>query len=276
LRVAFDDPTQRSNVLESSTISKPIAFNATIESFQDAVEGIRGVRNVRVFRYRPGFWGTSDLPYRGTFSWRVEFDVIGQSSPLFEVHKDDLDGDYAGGYVRCQVRRLLRGQPPVYKERMVANINQLGSEKYYEIRVRGVNSYGKGDWGAVLSDIKTDSDLPDEPPVKPSENQLNSNHVKLVAGSGQRAGNDIDPDYIAGAAMGGFDGENGANGIVVIIQYGREKLNIPSRLFYYYIGRSEQYIVPNDYDQKQIEFIDLKLWGGGGAGGGTNRKYTGN
>ncbi len=280
LKAIYSDPTLQSNVLESSTISKPIAFNASAENFEDAVKGIRGVQNVRVFRYEPGLWGTSDLASHGAYSWRVEFQVMGESTPLFQVHKDNLDGKYKGGYLRCRIRRLLKGQPLVYKDNVVTTISDLKSEKYYEFRVRGVNAHGSGPWSALLSDVKTGPFEPYTPPRKPSVDQLNSRHVKLFSGNGQRAGNDIDPDYITPSGRGGFDGEDGANGVVVIIEYGKEKLRIPSRLYYYFSGQSENYVVPGNKfggkdDSKGVEFIDVKLWGGGGAGGGTTNDFEG-
>ena len=279
LKVAYDDPTLRSNVLESSTISKPISFNATVEEFEDAVKDIRGVRSVRVFRYKPGFWGTSDKPYRGTFSWRVEFKVIGHSAPLFEIHKDNLNGDYSGGFVRCRVQRLLKGHPPLYKEEINITVNELYSETYYEFRVRGINSFGSGPWGDILYDVKTDVPLVEKPSPKASNDQLNSRNVKLVSGEGFRAGNDADPDYMSGTAMGGFDGEDGSDGRVVIIQYNKRNLIIPSRINFYYTGQPEQYIVPGNNPVKNkessIDYIDVKLWGAGGAGGGTTRNVTG-
>lgn len=279
LKVAYGDPTLRSNVLKSSTISKPISFNATVEEFEDAVKNIRGIRSVRVFRYKPGFWGTSDKPYRGTFSWRVEFQVIGHTAPLFEFHKDNLNGEYSDGFVRCRVRRLLQGQPPVYKKEINITVNELQSEKYYEFRARGINSFGKGPWGSILFDVKTDVPLFDKPTLKASKNQLNSRNVNLVAGKGFRAGNDADPDYMHGTAMGGFDREDGSDGLVVIIQRNNNKLIIPSRINFYFTGRPEQFVVPenNQFKNKErsIDYIDVKLWGAGGAGGGTTRNYTG-
>ena len=82
--------------------------------------------------------------------------------------------------------------------------------------------------------------------------------------------------------MGGFDKENGSDGLVVIIQYNQQKLIIPSRTYFYFKGHAEYFVVPNGNLLKQnnnqlhnTEYIDLKLWGGGGAGGGTPRNNSG-
>ncbi len=283
LKVPYHDPTQRINVLESSTLSKPIAFNATVESVENAIASIRGVQNVRVFRYEPGRRGISSLSYQGTYSWRIEFYVIGQNAPLFEVHKDTLDGIYSGGYVRCRVQRLVKGEPPRYKGEIRTLLEGLESETYYEFRVRGGNGHGDGPWGEVIGNVKTESFIPPSQPMQtPTESQLRSQYVKLMPGIGRRAGNDKDPDYLPGASMGGFDKENGTDGLVVIIQYNQQKLIIPSRTYFYSKGRSEQFVVPNGnhlkWNNNQLhntEYIDLKLWGGGGAGGGTPRNHSG-
>lgn len=277
LQVTYDDPTLQSNVLESRMISKPIPYNATIETFEDAIRGIRGVTRVRVFRYEPGLWGISEQSYRGTYSWRVELEVIGHSAPLFEVYKDNMDGDYAGGFIRCRVRRLLKGQSPIFKQEINVVVDQLNYERYYEFRVRGVNSFGHGPW-SLLSNVKTPFQDVTITSRKASGAQLKSKHVKLISGKGRLAANNDDPDYIAGLAVGGFDGEDGSDGMVVIIQYDSAKMIIPSRVNYYFIGRSQQYVVPGGSNldtQDSVEFIDVKLWGGAGAGGGTSRNYSG-
>ena len=276
LRAVYDDPTLRSNIIESSTISKKIAFDASEENFEEAIRGIRGVNKVRVFRYKPGFWGTSDKPYHGTYSWRIEFEVIGHSSSLFEVHKENLDGSYISSR-RCQVKRLLKGQPPSWKQDLKMMIGNLYSNKYYEFRLRGLNSFGNGNW-KYISNVKTNVELTNKKKSIASLNQVKSNNVKLIAGKRRQAGNDVDPDYTPGAAMGGFDGEDGADGMVVIIQYDPNKLIIPSRVEHYFTGRPINYVVSGKNpisSEKKIDFVDLKLWGGGGAGGGTHRNYTG-
>lgn len=278
LKVNYYDPTLRTNVLDSSTISKPIAFNATVESFKNAIIDIRGIKNVRVFRYEPELWGISEKSNRGAFSWRVEFDVIGHSAPLFEVYKEELDGEYKRGHKRCRVRRLLKGQSPVFKDRLIVVVDQLKSDSYYEFRVQGVNSYGQGPWGDILTNVKTKFIAERIPHRKASRKQINSKSAKLIAGNGQQAANSADPDYIPGAAMGGFDGEDGSNGIAVIIQYNHNKAIIPSRINYYYTGSSNQYVVPGGDKNEvkdRVDFIDVKLWAGGGAGGGTPRNFSG-
>ena len=282
LNIPYDDPTLHTNILESNTISKPIAFNASESDVEDAIRNIRGVQYVRVFRYEPGKWGISTLPYLGTYSWRIEFSVIGQNAPLFQVHKDTLDGLYSGGYIRCQIRRLLIGEAPTYKDEIESLVEGLESETYYEFRIRGGNSEGNGPWSDILSDVKTESFILDKPPAKPTHDQLNSPNVKMIPGIGRRAGNDEDADYLSGAAVGGFDRQDGTNGLVVIIQYNQQKFFIPSRTSFYYQGRSEHFKVSdgnllkrNNNQMHNTEYLDLKLWGGGGAGGGTPKNHTG-
>ena len=278
LDVGQRDLSTRYNNLESSTVSEPIPFDASAEVFEQAIRNIDGVERVRVFRYEVGKYGTSILSDRGRYSWRVEFDVVNGPIPLFEVYKDTLDGEFSGGNHRANVRRLHTGKSIKYESSLVANIGNLDAEAYYEFRVSGESTHGKGPWSEPLR-VKTDPFSSQLDMYQASDKQLASKDVKLIAGKGWKAGNAHDPDHVPGAGMGGFDSRDGKDGLVVIISYGRDEMVIPSRTHLYYTGTAQYFIVGGqvsaiDWSTKANTFIDIKLWGGGGAGGGTPRNAS--
>jgi hypothetical protein len=273
LDAQISDPTMPYHKLESSKVSDPISFDASSNEFEKAIHKIDGITKVRVFRYEVGHYGSSILPSRGRYSWRIEFDVSNGPIPLFESYKETLDGEYSGGYNRVAMRRLLKGRPIEYASSLAANIGNLGAATHYEFRVGHKAMNGKELWSDVLR-VKTKSFLPKLDVNKASEKQMKSKHLKRISGEGRNAGNNEDPDYIPTAATGGFDGRDGSDGLVVIIPHGKNEMIIPSRTFFYYTGKVQHYIIGNplgsvDGNKQAALFIDIKCWGGGGSGGGS-------
>lgn len=280
LVISDSDPTSEtyysSKLVESSTISKPIPFDASSEQFQTSIESIRGIRSVRVFCHDHCRRNSSVHSDQGKYSWRVEFEAPEIPVPLFEVYKDNLDGAYSGGYNRVIAKRLVRGLGPVYKSSLMVTVPHLENENYYDFRVRGENKDEIGPWNELLG-VKTMSSSERVYSPTPTELQKNSDYVKRIQGSGRYVGNGNDPDYISPAGIGGFDGGYGTDGIIVIISYGQEKHKVPSRTFFYFTGYSQSFVLPgddaSDYGVDSISFrnfIDVKLWGAGGAGGGSH------
>lgn len=261
--------------LESYTVTDPIAFDASTDEFEKAVLNIQGIAKVRVFRYEVGNYGTSILPSRGRYSWRVEFDVDSNLAahglvPLFEIYKETLDGNYSLDYKRIAIRRLVKRGPIEYESSLVATVGNLDAATRYGFRVGN----GNGKWSQILK-VKT------KPPStilhtdKASTTHKNSKHIKRKSGEGRRAGNHEDPDYISPVGTGGFDGHDGSDGLVIIIPQGDNEIITPSRTLFYYSGDVQHYIVGNpngssvDVNKEATLFIDIKVWGGGGSGGGS-------
>ena len=261
--------------LESSLVSGPISFDASTDEFENAIRQIEGIKSVRTFRYEVGHYGTSVLPSRGRYSWRVEFDVAIGPIPLFQLYKENLDGKYSESYSRVSIRRLMKARPIEYFSKLSAHVGNLDSATRYEFRVGvGNRSNGKEDIWSEISPARTKPYIPDLPVDKGSTKQLNSKHVKMISGHGRSAGNNEDPDYVPSAGMGGFDGHDGSDGLVVIIPYGKDDLIIPSRIYFYYTGEVQYFTVGNPYgdvdgNTQATSFIDIKCWGGGGSGGGS-------
>lgn len=265
----------------SFTLSRPIEFNATAEAFEEALQKIDGLKRIRVHRYEPGKFETSVHGHRGTFSWRVEFILINDSAPLFRVYKHTLNGKLSDGHERVKVRRLLEGKPAQLKSHMIATIGGLQPSTFYEFRVFFRYLVGRDVWSNTL-ELKTE----DPPPVIdlplgliPSDAQIRSKYVKRISGRGRIAGNDIDADYVNGAGVGGFDCEDGMDGLVVVISYNRNGIILPSRTTFFFTGSTQYFHVDypldtNERKSSEIHFIDVKLWGGGGAGGGTPKNMS--
>lgn len=267
---------------ESLTLSLPIEFNATAEAFEEAIRKIDGLNKIRVYRYEPGKFGTSVQDDRGTYSWRVEFLVMKDSAPLFNLYKETLDGKLSYGHERVKIRRLLKGAPAQLKSHMMTTIGGLQPNTFYEFLVTFRYETGQEMKSNIL-ELKTE-----DPPLVthqssefiPSDLQIRSKYVKRISGKGRLAGNDIDADYINGAGVGGRDSENGRDGLVVVISYSRNGIILPSRTTFFYTGSTQYFHVDNPVDSTEwkssdIHFLDVKLWGGGGAGGGTPKNIPG-
>lgn len=257
--------------LESSTISHPIQFNASVDAFEKAVRNISGISHVRVFRYEST---------NGNYIWHVEFDVKNGNGtgniPLFQVHRETLDGTFRGAN-RVSVKRLSKARPTEYHKNLTANIKGLESESIYEVRV----AYEKCvDGRSLLSDViqvKTDA-IPAEAFVpdaldNASNGQLESDHVIRLSGLGWYAANMADSDYFDGAGFGGSDASDGRGGLIVIVAYGSEDLLVLRRTRFFSNGSAQFYEVPHlesstEMNSMDVSYIDIKLWGAGGSGGG--------
>lgn len=266
---------------ESSTLSRPIEFNATAEAFEEAIRKIDGLNKIRVDRYEPGKFETSVHDDRGTYSWRVEFMYINGSAPLFVVYMETLDGKLSDGHGRVKVRRILKGRPIQLKSHMTTSIEGLQPSTFYEFRVNFRYLTGQDMWSNALELKMEDPPLVTYPPSAfiPSELQIRSKYVKRMSGKGRLAGNERDDDYVNGTGVGGRDSENGKDGLVVIISHTRNGIILPSRTTFFYTGSTQYFHVDDTLDSTvsnspQIDFIDVKLWGGGGAGGGTPKNIS--
>ena len=263
LRIPSDDPTRHYTNLKSNSISGPIPFNATSEELRISLASIDGIYNVWVYHSQFG-------------KYRVEFYVEGSfASPLLQVHKQTFEGQHSyseGGYKdQIVVQRIMSAQPSTFKNDLFATIPSLESQQIYEFRVRAENDYGSGPWSSILSNITTDP-VKVETKKEPTRLQLNSVHVKEIQGNGRDPGNNLDTDYIASAGLGGLDGEDGSDGMAAVISYSKEKSKIPGRNFFFCSKLQQKYVIPKDLlgdSNPLIEYIDVKLWGGGGAGGGS-------
>ena len=289
------DPILPHHKLPSASVSHAIPFNATPSEFEQALSKIQGITYVRVFRYEVGKYEQSIVSENGAYSWRVEFRASHGPIPLFEVVKDTLTFSYENDHDQhdqqdafqksVHVKRLNRGRPIVYTDKLDVKVETLEPETRYEFRV-GVNYDDRGNryrrnrnrnrkygrmWSEMIT-IQTPSYIPEEDDVavKPSNAQLKSEHVKRFAGSGRRAANNDDPDYVPGAGVGGKDWNNGMDGLVVVIAHGNINtgMTVPSRTYFYYQNNVQQYIVSDVGAGTSLQFfVDIKCWGGGGSGG---------
>ena len=275
------DPNNHSILkLESDSITAPIPFNATVDQFQNAFSNVRGIGKLRVYRYEPGLRGTSSLSKRGTYSWRIEFDTsLGHNFPLMEVWKNSLDGVYSGKevfegeFVRAVVKRIRASQDATFHSSMNTIVDELQNETIYDFRVCGKNEHDVTLCSEILTNVKTHSHAPTFDIPIPTESQLNSPYVKLIEGSGRFAGNRFDPDYLHDAGKGGSDGQNGVDGLIIIISHDEER-RVATRSHFYYNGQPQQFVLeeppfmPGRDKESPVRFVDVKLWGGGGSGGG--------
>ena len=271
LRIPSDDPTRHYTNLKSNSISGSIPFNATSEELQIALASIDGIYNVRVYHNQYG-------------KYRVEFFVQGShSSPLLQVHKQTFfEGEQhyleAAHKDRISIKRLMSAQSRTFKTSLFACIPSLESQQIYEFRVRAENDFGSGPWSSVISNITTEP-ITFGKEKEPTQLQMNSVHVKQIQGSGRDPGNSLDTDYIPSAGLGGFDGEDGSDGIAVVISYSKQKSIFPKRNYFFCSKLPQKYFIPKDElgdSNPLIEYIDVKLWGGGGAGGGSSFSAPGN
>ena len=261
-------PTKRR--LNSHMISLPIIFNATSSEFENAISNIYGIGNVRVYRYTPGSEGASSYAQRGAYSWRVEIKTVHYPVPLFEVHRDDLDGTFQERNSRIIVKKLQKSTPNSIKTDISFIIDDLDEYTYYDFRVRGMSEKGAGNWSNILYGVQTSYKFKKKSKLSSPE-QMSSKSIKTIQGKNRSVANSMDPDYFSGVGTGGLEGCSGQNGFVVII-YSTYQQPVPSRFYFFYNGGEQYFEVPEfeygvDSTRDQV-YITVKLWGAGGAGAG--------
>lgn len=320
----FQPPSPSSSPLSSAAISLPIPYNATALEMQQAIQHIQGMGKVYVTRYGPAnhnhhYNSSSDLPVRGSYTWKIELDLESSSLtqqqshvattnlhlfPLFEQYKSTLNGVYHSDSSgsrssssktilnRIQIKRLQSGSRAQYKSSSLSTtILKLNENTLYDVRVRAIKDFGQGGgggpWSTILKGIFTDV-----PKVINYTSPLKSSklNTKLELGKGRWAAHRNDGDYHGGCGMGGYDGENGNDGLIVIV-FGVDKHPVDvhssnnynsnnrshgsSRTIYYFHEEKQHYVVPgvdgggvsSTHQNMLNTYVTIKAWGAGGAGG---------
>jgi len=274
--------------LHSKYTSEAIPYNATSQEFQDAIQNIKGIGEVHVFRYGPDPEIYSDFSQHGSFTWQIEFDIstvnmikssgIYAAFPLFLHYKNTLNGDYGGEAMdRVRVKRLQPGSEAKYKQKITEIVTKLESYTHYDFRVRAKNEFGYSKW-SILENIRTKTIEYDPRSNFKMHCVTNNPFVKLLNGEGRLAANRIDSDYHIGCAMGGRDANSGGDGLVAIISSGEGQTK-SARTYFYFNSGFQNYIVPGGYSSGYAvnrdvrdRYVTIKAWGAGGAGGlGPNR-----
>lgn len=203
------------------------------------------------------------------------------------------NGEYYPQYPSriIQIKRIQKGRGPLYKSLVRETVRNLKPYTTYDFRVRSMlqdeykTTYYYSPWSEILENVMTLSTIQEEKdqqqdqlPV--STNDLNNSPIKMISGQGRTPGNPNDMDYMLGCGIGGFDNEDGGDGLVVIIEYNRNGGNYESnRAHFYHVGYPEYFTVSSSdsssfiwrrENQKDETFIKIKAWGAGGAGGQTN------
>ena len=268
LSIPNNDATRHYTNLKSNSISDSIPYNATREQLQSAIAKIQGIENIRVFHQERG-------------KYRVEFFVQdSHESPLFQLYRCTLEGQHSKQDIKGKerdaivIKRIVSAQLKKLKDRIFATVSFLESQKIYEFRVCAENKDSRGAWSKVLSNVTTDPTLV-EKKKGPTQLQINSIHAKQIQGSGRYPGNIDDTDYIAPIGMGGFDGKDGIDGMALLISYSKIKSTTPLKHYFFCSTQPQKFVIPQNLISSDsshpfiIEYIDVKMWGAGGAGGGS-------
>jgi subtilisin-like proprotein convertase family protein len=261
----------------------PIPYNADANAVKSALEGLESIRHsVIVRRYSPGD-SRSTVAVDGCYMYYIQFNEeeavksISGSGGSVSVYKNTFDGASSKFPSRIIIDTITKSSAVIYKTVLSSQINNLEQFRKYDVAVTAVNEYGESAKSHVLSNIRTDavSHTYEYPGNRDLATQGYSGYTKQVTSVDNIVAQPNDNDYISyggsTAGNGGLENKNGEDGIIVILSYGAGQ-SVPSRSVYYYTGGPQSFVVSdiagwNAGKSNTDRYIDIKVWGAGGAGG---------
>lgn len=152
----------------------------------------------------------------------------------------------------------------------------------YSFRMRAKSEQGFSSWSENTEPIRTlhrlglNGYIPLDLNTDGSTALLHNENKELVwmeSGEIHMPGNSIDTDYAHGIGVGGSEGGDGGDGLVVLSVYVSGQSE-PSRSFYFNTGVNEVFVVPSStVNGIQVSSVVARLWGAGGGAGSSSLTF---
>lgn len=278
------------------TVSPPIKIDASEADMAYALGQIGDIK-----KYNPQITVRRRSNANNGYTWNVEIQGV-KSMGKFAVHKDTfvavttfdkyenkvfvpkgtpVGRCYSSNPVSTQI--LQQGDDFIKQDSVKVRINDLMSQRMYQIRTQMVDTHGT--LGAISDAVSATTKVTDEEPnvdmtyilngLPPSDWNGPREDVSmrigppiLSFGLGRIPARQLDPHYMPGVGVGGLTGEKGADGYCVAILYNPKKLAPFNTMTFQFTGMSELLVIPESSPTYgSVALVTFKCWGAGGAGG---------
>jgi hypothetical protein len=259
--------------LADSSVTSGIPFSATETEFVNAVLDIPRIKRsgarVSARRVLNAFNG---------YTWYLDIQGMG-NIPKFHHNRNDLtDADdsnkvcWSGAGFVVSTSTVKDGFDVLSSDNASVLIGGLEPQSAYDLRVQRVDSRDSSVTSSDVVTVTTKSRVSimwneSAAGLKDFANPYMAG-LYAVGTEGFVAARNNDFHYAMGTAMGGQSGENGKDGLCVIITFRERLVQAYATYYFFYSGHKEYFQVPViEKHRAPVTRLTIKCWGGGGGGG---------